>query len=127
VTSGSITLDRASTKVHVGLPYSSDIETLSIETQLQDGVSYGRLMKVASVKISFLNSRGGFIGGNENNLEELVQTSGEDIGSPLALFTGDHDQAINSAFEENGRFFFRQSDPLPFTILSIVPKIYIGG
>lgn len=127
VSSGSISLGASYSKIHVGLPYESDIETLNIEIQVQDGISYGRALRVAEARISFLKSRGGYIGGSEDHLDELVQLSGADLGSPLEYFTGEFSQTIDSSYDEGGRIFFRQSDPLPMTILAIMPKVVFGG
>lgn len=127
VSSGSISLGASYSKVHVGLPYETDIETLNIEISVQDGISYGRSLRVAEARISFLDSRGGYIGGNEDSLDELIQLSGTDLGSPLSYYTGEFAQAINSNYEEGGRILFRQSDPLPMTILAIMPKVVFGG
>jgi hypothetical protein len=127
VSSGSISLGASYSKITVGLPYVSDVETMNIEMQLQDGISYGRYMKVSEARFSFLNSRGGFIGGNENNLDPIIQIGGVTLGDPQALFSGDFIQPINASFDEGGRVFFRQSDPLPVTILAIMPKVAFGG
>lgn len=127
VSAGAISLGASYSKVHVGLPYETDIETLNIEISVQDGVSFGRSMRVSEARISFLNSRGGTIGGSESFLEEIVQNQGSNLGDPIALFSGEFSQAINTSYDEGGRIFFRQSDPLPMTILAIMPKVVFGG
>lgn len=127
VSSGAITIDVAASRIHIGLPYESDLETLNIEVQQQDGVAQGRKLKISKVIIRFLNSRGGWLGPNEDNLNEIIQRSDEPLGSPIDLYTGDYDQTINSQYDDGGRVFYRQTDPLPITILAIIPSVTFGG
>ena len=127
VTSGEITLPVAAGIAHIGLAYVSDLQTLNIELNLATGTTQGRLLKVPSVQFMFLNSSGGLIGPDEDNLDELVQRTDEPMGSPENLFTGPYKQTISGNYAEGGRVFFRQADPLPVTILSIIPAVSVGG
>jgi hypothetical protein len=127
VSSGTIDLGGKYSRIHVGLPYQSDLETLSIEVTLPDGTAQGRMVQIPSVILRMLNSRGGFIGGNENSLAELVQRENENYDDPVALFSGDTAELIPSDYVNGGRIFFRQVDPLPATILAVIPTVVIGG
>ncbi|RJO64160.1 MAG: hypothetical protein C4540_04580 [Candidatus Omnitrophota bacterium] len=127
VESGSITLPVYASIVHVGLPYTADLETLNIEFNLASGTTQGKLLKVAQVQFYFLNSRGGWIGPDKDHLDEIVQRTNEPMGSPIVLYTGPHKQPITGDYKEGGNVFFRQIDPLPVTILAIIPKVTVGG
>jgi hypothetical protein len=127
VSGGEITLDPPAGIAHIGLPYTADLETLNLELALQDGTAQGRKIHVPQVTLRFLNSRGGFLGPSSDKLYEIVQRKGEPLGSPIALFTGDYKQAITPAFDKGGRIFYRQSDPLPVTILGVIPRVEMGG
>jgi len=127
VTTGAITLPVAAGIAHVGLPYISDLQTLNIELNLATGTTQGRLLKVPSVHFMFLNSSGGWIGPDAIKLDEIVLRTDEPMGSPEALYTGPFKQPIASDYAEGGRVFFRQIDPLPITILSIIPSVAVGG
>lgn len=126
VTGGQITLNPGAGIAHIGLAYTADLETLNIEAQLQNGTTQGRKVRVAKVTLRFLNSRGGFIGPDSTHLSELVQRTGEPMGSPIALFTGDVPETMNADYETGGRVFYRQTDPLPVTILGVIPVITVG-
>jgi hypothetical protein len=124
VTDSAITLPVAASIVHVGLPYVADIEPLSIELNLETGTMQGRLVQVAKVRFSFLNSSGGWIGPDEDNLDEItLSRTSEPMGSPIELYTGFHEQPISGGYKEGARVFFRQIDPLPVTILAIIPVV----
>jgi hypothetical protein len=127
VASGAITLPVAASRVHVGLPYISDLETLDIELNLVTGTTQGKLLKVSNVQFRFLNSRGGWIGPDENNLDEITQRTNEPMGSPIDLKSGFYKQSITGSYSEGGRVFYRQRDPLPCTILAVIPSLSVGG
>jgi hypothetical protein len=46
---------------------------------------------------------------------------------PIPLFSGSYPVDVNAGYGYEKRVFFRQYDPLPTTILAIIPKITIGG
>jgi hypothetical protein len=126
VSSGDITLATAATKVIVGLPYTSDVETLNIELNLPDGTTQDRDVLVGEVTVRFLDSRGGWIGPDSSHLDEVVQITDPPMGEPTPLYTGDFKQELNSQYDKGGRVFYRQVDPLPFTILSLIPVVTVG-
>jgi hypothetical protein len=127
VASGAITLPVASSRVHVGLPYKAQLETLDIELNLATGTTQGKKLKVSGVTIRFLKSRGGWMGPDENNLDEVTQRTNEPMGSPISLQSGFYKQPITGDYSEGGRVFLEQRDPLPITILAIVPSTTVGG
>lgn len=127
VASGAITLPVAASRVHVGLPYMSDLETLDIELSLVTGTTQGKLLKVSNVQFRFLNSRGGWLGPDVDHLDEITQRTDEPMGSPIDLKSGFYKQPITGNYSDGGRVFYRQKDPLPVTILAVIPSITVGG
>lgn len=127
VASGQITITPAAGIVHVGLPYTSDIETLNIELQTNEGTIQGRKIRAVSAILRFLNSRGGWIGPEEEYIDEIAQRMTEYLDNPINLFSGDIEENLGANYDTGGRIFFRQLDPLPFTILAVIPKVVIGG
>jgi len=49
----------------------------------------------------------------------------EPIGEPTALLTGDKEIRIFSNWNKTGRIFLRQKDPLPMTILALIPDMIV--
>ena len=79
-------------------------------------------------------SRGLFVGSKPpsddtvdplQGLRELKVRNAEGYDDPVALKTGPADVNINAGWNRGGRVFLRQVDPLPSTILSIVPSGFI--
>lgn len=126
VANGAVTLSKPYSVIHVGLPYISDLETLNIDTPQGESIS-DKKMLVSSVNIFVEKSRGGFVGPTPPNdgllqgLFEFKIRNDEDYDSPVSLRTGTMESAIDSQFNDNGRIFLRQVDPLPMTVLSIQP------
>lgn len=125
VSSGTLDSDLPNTasRVHVGLKYISDIETLDIEnpqTTLQ-----GKRKKISHVTIRFKDSKGLMIGPDIQNLKEMKWREEEAYGVLTALLTGDRKQVLTGRWNSNGRMFMRQNLPLPITILALIPELEI--
>jgi hypothetical protein len=128
VTGGvGITLNTAASRVHIGLGYVSDVETLNVEIPTQEGTIQGKLVRMNSVVVRFQDSRGLRIGPDEDHLVEMKQREFEVMGAPTALLTGDKKIILKSDWNSNGRLFMRQQDPLPLTILAVVSDVRVGG
>lgn len=130
VQGGMINLEESYMKVNVGLPIESDFETINIELQLKDGSIQGKKVKVGNVMFRIIDSRGGWIGPNQNRLYEAFPNAiiNKVGGENLALmFSGDIRMPLGAGYEDGGRVFYRQKDPLPITIAAVVPEISIGG
>lgn len=127
VSSGSITLDSPASVVHVGLPYESDLETLNIDVPLSTGTIQGMVKKITEVTVRFHKTFGGWIGPDEDHLKEMkFWTSPPYLaGEPVPLFTGDKKMSMTGGYNENGRVFIRQQDPLPMTVLGVISEVEI--
>jgi hypothetical protein len=124
VSSGSITLSRSAAKVHVGLAYTSDIETLRFDVGARDGTSQGKFTRFHRVIVRFLSTLGGFMGPDTSNLDELVLREGGDaMDTAVPLFTGDHEIEWDGEYSSDSHFFYRQTQPLPVTIEAIMPQM----
>ena len=124
VTAGVVTLDRKASRVHLGLKMVADIETLDVEAP--DGTIQGKPKKLGRVVVRFEKSRGLLIGPTSARLVEMKQRESEDMGTPTALLTGDKAITLKPDWNSNGRLFLRQNNPLPMTILAVIPDIDVG-
>lgn len=127
VTSGQITLPIAASKVIVGLPYTSDLETLNVDTNLADGTMQGRKVRISKVVVRVLNSRGGWMGPDFDNLTEIADNFRTTYDTAIDLYTGDLKHTMGPGYQDGGRMCIRQVDPLPFTCLALMPLITAGG
>lgn len=126
VTSGDITLGVAAAVVHVGLPYESDFETLDLNINAAETIR-DKQKNVPAVSMLVRKSRGIFAGKDADNLVEYKQRATENYDDPVSSLTGLAEIRIPSNWNKNGRVFVRQSDPLPLSILAVIPEVSVGG
>lgn len=133
VAAGAITLDRPYTVIHVGLPYCSDFVTLDLEV-LGGETLADKKKQINQVTLLVEASRGIWAGEPAANgtivpatLYEHKQRSVEDEYAMIAGVTGKIELGIKCSWNTGGRVCVRQRDPLPLTILAIVPSVQLGG
>ena len=126
VSSGSITLDRAASVVHLGLPIEADLETLPMALQVE-AFGQGRVKNLNHVWLRVLESSGIFAGPSADKLVEAKQRTTEPYGSPPDLKTQDIKIMLTPQWQDNGQLFVRQTDPLPLTIVGLTLEVAMGG
>jgi hypothetical protein len=124
VSGGSITLPRAASVVHVGLPYTSEMVTLDLELGPR-GASKQR--RVVEVMVKVERSRALWAGPDADHMTEFKQRDAEPYGSPIGLLTGDMRLAIPPAWGRSGSIVVQQRDPLPLTVLAVIPEVDVGS
>lgn len=123
-----VELSRPAEKIHIGLPYSSELETLNLEIQTDEGTFQGKKKKFARVTLRVKSSCGGKIGtGKDQKMDDIQWHSGENYGAGIQLFTGDKSIRPPGGYTEDGRILILQEDPLPFHLLAIIPEVVAGG
>ena len=126
ISSGTITLDRASSVVHIGLEYESDLQTMPMSLQTE-AFGQGRVKNVNHVWLRVLESSGIFAGPSADKLIEAKQRTNEPYGSPPRLKTEDIKIMLTPTWQDNGQLFVRQTDPLPLTVVGMTLEVAIGG
>ena len=126
VSSGTITLDRASSVVHLGLPIEADLQTLPMALQVE-ALGQGRVKNLNHVWLRVLESSGIFAGPSADKLVEAKQRTTEPYGSPPDLKTQDIKIMLTPQWQDNGQLFVRQTDPLPLTIVGLTLEVAMGG
>jgi len=123
VSGGAITLDRSSSKVHVGYNYTSTVETMRLEAGADDGIAQGKIKRIHGVTARFFNTVGAELGPDTDNLDRLpFRDSSMNMDEPVPLFTGDKEIYFPSGYETDARVVVRQSQPLPMTVLAIMRR-----
>ena len=124
VSSGSISLDRASKKVKVGLSYTSILQTMRINAGSQNGTAQGKTKRIYEVTARLFESVGIEVGPDLNNMERVpFRTSSDPMDQGIPPFTGDKEVEFRGNFETDGFIFVRQTQPLPLTVLSLYPRL----
>jgi hypothetical protein len=111
-------------RVHVGLPYITDMETLNIE---QPGANLQPRKKLLTKVIArFEQTRGLLFGSKSSDLVEMKQRMNETFNEPTRMLTGDFELTLPAEWNSQGRMFFRQIYPLPMGIQALMPDLEAG-
>lgn len=127
VVNGKITLNQASSIVHVGLAYNADVQTLPVALALQDG-SYGsgHRKNVTEMHFRIVNSSGVKAGPSFDKLTEYPARGIELAGSPPSPTTGEISLSVNGKWTKDGQICVRQGNPLPLRIISMTTVLELA-
>jgi hypothetical protein len=120
VRSGEITLDSAASLVHVGLPYTSTLQTMRIEHKDSQGTAQGRGKNINRVVFRL------------DNTKEVQYSDSEDGTFKTETFTslssGDTEvDFVTSNDETNAYVAIQNTEPTPITVLAIIPEVNINA
>jgi hypothetical protein len=132
VVGGAITLERPSSKIHIGLSYIPAIETLDIDIPSTTETLKPQSLSVSKVVIEVEGTRGGFVGskndrGTADTMREIKPRFDFDNYDPIALKTYKQEVYIEPQWSKGGGIRIEQRVPLPMSILSVIPRVDIGG
>lgn len=125
VSGGAITLQDGyegfgtTTKVHIGLPYTSTLTTMRLAPRNQLGMSLGKRQVIYDVNMLFNRTIGCKLGINEDNLETLKRFTYPTMNQAPDLFTGSVSKTFNAGWDNELYITLVSDQPLPFTILGI--------
>lgn len=121
VSDGTIVLQNPASKILVGLGYTSTIEPMNLEMQLQSGSSKGAKKRIYRASVSFLKSLGGEVRGAGTTKWDIIpsraMTDNQDDSPPV--FTGEKEFPVSGNHTRGAIIALRQKQPLPLTVLSI--------
>tara|TARA_Y100001963_G_scaffold98288_1_gene135208 strand:+ start:4643 stop:6643 length:2001 start_codon:yes stop_codon:yes gene_type:complete len=127
VSGGSITLDRTATKAHIGLSYTSLLQTMRVEGAGNDSTSQSKTKRINEVTLRLHETVGVEVGADLSDMERIpFRSSAAAMDTAVPLFTGDKQVEFRNDFNTDGFVYVRQTQPLPLTLVSIYPMITIN-
>lgn len=126
VASGSITLDRQASVVHVGLPCPAKLRTMRIEAGSPTSVdtAQGKIKRIHRVITRFLRTLGGKIGPDAANMDDVIfRDSNDPLDAAPPLFTGDKVTEYPGDYDRDGYITITQEQPLPMTVVCLMPQL----
>jgi hypothetical protein len=125
VSSGAVSFDRPSSKVHIGLTYTSDFETLRLDVGAAEGTAQGKFNRMHRVIIRFLTTLGGAVGPDTDSLDTLIlRTGGGPMDTAVPLYTGDIELEWDGTYDSDNHIFYRQTQPFPVIIQAVMPQLH---
>jgi hypothetical protein len=130
VSSGSITLtdqDPGFAVVHAGLGYDCNMQTLRMDLAGARETVQDSKKAIRKVTFRFWKSSGGKAGPDADNLTTIKWRQDEDWQEANLMTSDDKQIIIKGTWNKEGRVYFRQSEPLPTTILAAITYFSVGG
>lgn len=128
-TNGNFTLASAASKVTVGLGFVCDLQTLQLDTG--EPTIQGKEKKITAVTVRVADTLGLKIGQTFDSLVPMKDLIVGNVGSATNevvtdLVTGDAMTVIDPKWTVPGQYCIRQDQPLPASILGVIPEISVG-
>lgn len=117
----------ASSTVHAGLAIAfPELELLDLDVQGSE--VRDKKKRVGSVTLLLESSVRSFLVGPSDTTRLIpMKLKPAQIGAERQPFTGQEEINISSDWNDYGRVFIRHTDPLPLTILGVLPNLMMGG
>ncbi|MEF2230873.1 MAG: hypothetical protein V3571_08090 [Pseudodesulfovibrio sp.] len=124
---GSITLDRPASVVHAGLPYASRLEPMRLESGSARGTAQTKKKRITKVAIRFHKTLGGKVGPDPEHLETIwFRSPSTPMGQAQEAWTGDKSVNFPRGWNRDGVITVVQDQPLPMTVLMLVPSLVVN-
>jgi hypothetical protein len=130
VTGGTFTLPREAVKVEAGLGYEPYIELLPVEFPTGSGTAQGAQGRVGEIIVRLHETIGcTIVDPDEDGFEEVLPFRRFGVGildAPVAPFSGDLNSNKLGWKKSAGNLVIKQSQPLPFEVLSVVRRVTVN-
>ena len=120
VLNGEITINGYHNKIHAGLHYEMKLQPMKLEVQTMTGSAQAKTKRIEALTVRFYNTIGCKAGEKEDEVKDLI------FGENAELFSGDISMEFKGDYGTGGDIFFVHDQPLPCTILAIMPELAIN-
>lgn len=129
VTNGQVTLTDPGSRKHIGYPYVSEIENLSLDAGAASAETIqSKSKKTARLSVVVEDTLGMWHApAKSRDFREANFAAPALWGQPPSLYTGVVNLTLKPDWNKDGTFVLQQRDPLPSTILALIPDVYVGG
>jgi len=125
---GTLTLTSATTKAHIGLPYTAIAETHDIEAGAQAGTAQSRTKRISEVWLRVLGSLGGTCGPTSDKQDDLLYRNVDTpLGSSPPIYSGLVRVEFRGAYDTEARVRIEHDEPVPFFVTSQVVELSTQG
>ena len=126
VSGGTITLDRSSSVVQVGLGYNGDIETMKRADGTREGGALMKPKRIHRITLRLFETVNITVGTVDSALDRVVfRDSDDNMGEAVEPFTGDKNIRPNSTYDREGQIYLRQDQPLPCTVIAVMMEMEV--
>jgi hypothetical protein len=127
VSGGSVTLPSPVTKVIAGYGYQAQLQTMYLDLGNEVNSIQGKRKKVGALTVRAKDSRGVKAGMTFDTVTPIKEMNrATDMGLAVKLITADERIVMDPLWDVPGQICLQVDDPLPATILGIVPEVVVG-
>lgn len=130
ITGGSITLPFAATKVTVGLPFQAQLQTMYLD--VGEPTIQGKRKIIPRVTVRAREARGIKMGRTFPTILPIKQFNPVATGTPItttpapSLVSTDVYYVMDPLWETAGQLCIQIDDPVPASVLGVVPEVVLG-
>jgi hypothetical protein len=127
VHNGSVTLPAPATKVIAGYGFQAQLQTMYLDLGNEVNSVQGKRKKVGALTVRVKDSRGLKAGNTFETVTPIKELNRvTQMGLPIKLVTADERIVMDPLWNTEGQICMQVDDPLPSTVLGVVPEIVIG-
>ena len=124
VSNGGISFDFSATSAAIGYGYTSNLQTLRIESGSVDGTSQGKPKRIHGITVRLHETVGVEIGNSSGELDRIpFRDSSMAMDTAVPLFTGDKEIEFPGGFDDDDRVYIKQDQALPLSVLAFYPRM----
>ena len=128
VTNGSVTLPDGASRVNLGISYTAEIQTLRLNVPAATGETIqSKDKKLSRLTVRTERCMGMQVGPDVDTMRDVKFGIPAKFGQPRVLFAGDKETTLKPNWSKEGQFVIRQTDPMPLTVLAVIPDALLGG
>ncbi len=128
VTNGRITLENPASVVHVGLAYTSDLQTLPLAFESLQAGGQGMLRNVVAAHLRVTQTSLFKVG---SSMDKLIPNRSRAVSdtydSAPSLKVAEVRVQVSGKWDSDGSVYVRQDEPLPLSVLAMTVEVVTGG
>jgi len=125
VSGGKVTLPFPASKVAIGLSYTCQLQTMYLDTG--EPTIQGKRKQIPQLTIRVNETRGTKVGRTWETVVPVKQFAPNvPLGQPIPFANGDAFFNLDPLWDVPGQICIVQDDPLPATILGVIPEVTVG-
>jgi len=127
VVGGSVMLPQPASKVIIGLPFTCQLKTMYLDLGQEHDTIQGKRKKISALTVRVNETRGLYYGQPPNSLSPIKELNqGMVLGQTIPLQSVDERVIMDPLWDVSGQITLQVTDPLPATVLGVIPEIAIG-
>jgi len=126
VTDGVINLGATYSTIHIGMPYTANMQSLRIDADGGETIQ-GKKKTMIHTTLRLKDSVVDLMGPDEDSLLPIKQRQYENWREATRPKTGDIEHPMKLKWTTEGQVYYRQSVALPVTILALINDIRVGS